>query len=126
MILAASFMGWCNNPTCAECCLAIVQPAAELKGAVTNRTTMNVRRQQLVLSAVRTGKLRSVEDERLGFDVVEEDVETTLPASGSTANGNNMAAREDPDVDETREDHDVHEKPEDHDVHEIPEDHDVL
>ena len=135
MILAASFMGWRNNnPTCAECCLAIVQSAAELKEAVTDRTAMNVRRQQLVLSAVSARALQSADDERLGFDVVEEDVENVLPESGSTATGNNMAAREDLDVHETTEDPyihktqqdlDIHERQENLDVHETPEDRDV-
>ena len=126
MILAASFMGWRNNnPTCAECCLAIVQSAAELKEAVTDRTAMNVRRQQLVLSAVSARALQSADDERLGFDVVEEDVENVLPESGSTATGNNMAAREDLDVHETPEDRDVHETPEEPDIYETSENPDV-
>ena len=51
MILSTSLKSWRNNPTCAECCLAIVQPAAELKEVQIDKTIMNVRRQQFVLSA---------------------------------------------------------------------------
>ena len=86
---------------------------------------MNVRRQQLVLSAVSARALQSADDERLGFDVVEEDVENVLPESGSTATGNNMAAREDLDVHETPEDRDVHETPEEPDIYETSENPDV-
>ena len=125
MILPASFMGWHNNPTCAECCLAIVQPAADLKGTVTDRTAMNVRRQQLALSAVSPRALRRADDERLGFDVVEEDIEKTLPESGSVTIGNNMIATEGPDVQETLGERDIHETPQDPDFLETLENHDV-
>ena len=142
-ILVASFIGWRNNPTCAECCLAIVQPAAKLTGVATDRTAMNVRRQQLVLSAISSRELQSADDERIGLDVVEKDIEKALLESCSTANGNNMAVREDPDghetqqdpdihetqenpdVQKTRKDHDIHETPENPDIHETLEDHDV-
>ena len=128
MILAASFMGWRNHPTCAECCLTIVQPAAELKGAVKNRTVINICTQQLALSAISLRALQSANDERPGFDEVEENVEKALPESGSTTCDNNMAARLDPedlDVHETMEDPDIHETSEVPDIHEIPEEPDI-
>ena len=125
MIAAASFMGWRNNPTCAECCLAIVQPVADLNGAVTDMTTINLGRQQLVLSAINPQALQSADDERTGFGVMEEDVEKVLPESDSTAIGNNMAARKDLDVLETPEGHDVHDSLEDPNIHETQGDPDV-
>ena len=86
-------MGWRNKPACAKCCLAIVQPTAELKGAVTDRTGMNVRKQHLLLSAVSPRAVQRADDERPGFDMMEEDADKTLTESGSTASGNNMATR---------------------------------
>ena len=125
MILAASFMGWRNKPTCAECCLAIVQPATDLTGTVTDSTAMNIRRQKLVLSTINPRIFQSAVDKRLGFDVIEENVEKVLPESDSTVSGNNLAAGKDPDVHETLEDRDVYEKLVDPDILETAKDRDI-
>ena len=125
MILAASFMGWRNKSTCVECCLAMVQPAADLKRTATDRTAMNVRRQQFVLSAISPRVLQSAEDKRPGFDVIEESVEKALPESDPTASGSNMTARENPDVLETPEDRDVFETLDDPDILQTAEDRDI-
>ena len=99
--------------------------AAEWKGAVTDRTALNVRRQHLVLSAVSSGALQGADDERLGFDVVEEDVEKALPESDSLASGINMAARDDRDVHGKPEDPDIRKTQQDSDILEIQENPDV-
>ena len=41
------FSEWRKNPTCsAECCLAMIQPMAELGGTFTGMSSTNIRRQQ--------------------------------------------------------------------------------